>query len=80
MEYTQIRNLRLFNGDNMEYMKNIPDKYYDLAVVDPPYGIGISNNPVRQMHKRKQWDKDIPKKEYFEELFRVSKNQIIWGG
>ena len=80
MENKQIRNLNLFNGDNMEYMKNIPDKYYDLAVVDPPYGIGISNNPVRQMHKRKQWDKDIPKKEYFEELFRVSKNQIIWGG
>ena len=80
MEKKQIRNLNLFNGDNMEYMKNIPDKYYDLAVVDPPYGIGISNNPVRQMHKRKQWDKDIPKKEYFEELFRVSKNQIIWGG
>ena len=80
MENKQIRNLNLFNGDNMEYMKDIPDKYYDLAVVDPPYGIGISNNPVRQMHKRKQWDKDIPKKEYFEELFRVSKNQIIWGG
>lgn len=80
MEKKQIRNLNLFNGDNMEFMKDIPDKHYDLAVVDPPYGIGISNNPVRQMHKRKQWDKDIPKKEYFEELFRVSKNQIIWGG
>lgn len=68
------------NIDCMEYMKTIPDKYFDLAVVDPPYGIGISSNPVRQAHEKKNWDKSIPSKEYFIELFRVSKNQIIWGG
>jgi site-specific DNA-methyltransferase (adenine-specific) len=68
------------NMDCMELMKEYPDKYFDLAIVDPPYGIGISSNPVRQQHKKKEWDSAIPKKEYFEELKRVSKNQIIWGG
>src|SRR5699024_126176 len=68
------------NGDCMEGMKEIPDKYFDLAIVDPPYGIGISENPVRQAHAKKQWDKNIPPNEYFKELVRVSKNQVIWGG
>ena len=68
------------NEDNMELMARYPDKYFDLAIVDPPYGIGISSNPVRQKHKKKSWDDSIPTKEYFNELFRVSKNQIIWGG
>ena len=72
--------IKLYNCDCMEYMKDIPDKYYDLAIVDPPYGIGISSNPIRQSHKRKQWDESIPQKKYFEELFRISKNQIVWGG
>ena len=76
----QIKNCRIILGDNMEYMKNIPDKCFDLAVVDPPYGIGISSNPVRQLHQKKNWDDSIPKKEYFYELLRISKNQIIWGG
>jgi site-specific DNA-methyltransferase (adenine-specific) len=53
----------------MELMKNYSDNYFDLAIVDPPYGIGIA-----------KWDKEIPSKKYFKELFRVSKNQIIWGG
>ena len=64
----------------MDGMKEFPDKYFELAIVDPPYGIGISENPVRQAHEKKQWDKNIPPNEYFKELFRVSKNQIIWGG
>jgi site-specific DNA-methyltransferase (adenine-specific) len=51
-----------------------------LAIVDPPYGIGISSNPVRQKHTKKNWDNSIPQDDYFNELFRVSKNQIIWGG
>ena len=72
--------IALYNCDCMEFMKDIPDKYYDLAIVDPPYGIGMSSNPIRQSHKRKQWDNSIPKKKYFEELFRISKNQIVWGG
>ena len=66
--------------DNMELMSRYPDNYFDLAIVDPPYGIGISSNPVRQQHQKKDWDSAIPTKEYFNELFRVSKNQIIWGG
>ena len=69
-----------YNMDCMEGMKEIPDKYFDLAIVDPPYGIGISENPVRQAHAKKQWDKNIPPNEYFKELVRVSKNQVIWGG
>jgi len=66
--------------DNMEGMKAFPDNHFDLAIVDPPYGIEISSNPVRQQHAKKDWDNAIPTKEYFYELFRVSKNQIIWGG
>ena len=72
--------------DCIEGMKHYPDKYFDLAVVDPPYGIGAakqidlgsSNKKVK--HKTKDWDNTIPTAEYFAELFRVSKNQIIWGG
>ena len=66
--------------DNMEGMKAFPDNHFELAIVDPPYGIEISSNPVRQQHAKKDWDNAIPTKEYFYELFRVSKNQIIWGG
>ena len=69
-----------YNMDCMEGMKQIPDKHFELAIVDPPYGIGISSNPVRQAHAKKDWDKSIPNAEYFSELMRVSKNQIIWGG
>ena len=71
---------KIYNMDCMDGMAQFPDKYFELAIVDPPYGIGISNNPVRQMHKKKGWDSAIPTNEYFDELQRVSKNQIIWGG
>jgi site-specific DNA-methyltransferase (adenine-specific) len=75
------------NEDNMELMARYPDKYFDLAIVDPPYGIGISGQQEqkngkksdRKHHEEKHWDKSIPDKEYFLELERVSKNQIIWG-
>jgi len=70
----------VYNEDCVQGMKRYPDKYFDLAIVDPPYGIGISSNPVRQMHDKKKWDNAIPTDEYFEQLFRVSKNQIVWGG
>ena len=66
----------------MELMARYPDNYFDLAIVDPPYGIDI-NSSGRLGHyggKGKKWDSDIPNDEYFQELFRVSKNQIIWGG
>jgi len=72
--------IEITNEDNMSLMARYPDKYFDLAIVDPPYGIGISSNPVRQQHEKKIWDNNIPSNDYFTELFRVSKNQIIWGG
>lgn len=75
-----LEDIRLFNGDCMEWMKSVPDKYYELSIVDPPYGIGISSNPVRQLHEKKMWDNSIPNNDYFHELFRISQNQIIWGG
>ncbi len=72
--------MNITNEDNMELMARYEDNHFDLAIVDPPYGIGISKNPIRQQHQKKQWDNAIPNKDYFKELFRVSKNQIIWGG
>ena len=74
--------IELYNMDCMEYMKGLEDNAFDLAIVDPPYGIGI-NSSGRLGHyggKGKKWDDETPDKEYFKELFRVSKNQIIWGG
>lgn len=80
---------KFYNMDCMEGMKQYPDKYFDLAIVDPPYGIGIDGqkesickNPKhnRKKHNKKDWDSSIPDKDYFQELERVSKNQIIWGG
>jgi site-specific DNA-methyltransferase (adenine-specific) len=78
---------RSFNMDCMEFMKDVPDKFYELAVVDPPYGIGedgASNHSRAKLAKSKlytpkNWDKSAPNKEYFKELLRISKNQIIWG-
>jgi site-specific DNA-methyltransferase (adenine-specific) len=80
--------LSLFHADCMEIMKQYPDKYFDLAIVDPPYGIGMdkthfktkSSNSKPTDYNAKDWDSAIPNKEYFAELMRVSKNQIIWGG
>ena len=73
---------KLYNMDCMEGMAQFPDKYFELAIVDPPYGIDI-NKSGRLGHyggKGKSWDSNIPDKAYFNELFRVSQNQIIWGG
>jgi len=70
--------------DCIEGMKQYPDKHFDLAVVDPPYGIGAGKMTMgsgkHKFSKGKTWDNKIPNKNYFDELFRVSKNQIIWGG
>ena len=60
-------------------MKHYPDKFFDLAVVDPPYGIDATKLKIRANKKEKQWDSKTPTKEYFDELFRISKNQVIWG-
>jgi len=61
-------------------MARYEDNHFDLAIVDPPYGIGVTKNKRLNNISNKDWDNEIPKKEYFEELKRVSKNQIIWGG
>jgi site-specific DNA-methyltransferase (adenine-specific) len=74
--------IEITNEDNMLLMARYSDNYFDLAIVDPPYGIDI-NSSGRLGHyggKGKKWDSDIPNDIYFKELFRVSKNQIIWGG
>ena len=74
----------VFNMDCMEGMKQYPDKYFDLAIVDPEYGIDAANMTMgtgkNRLYTKKDWDKHPASKAYFEELFRVSKNQIIWGG
>ncbi len=85
----------VYNMDNMEFMASVPDKYYDLAIVDPPYGIGINKGGhtlagngnfkggnfkvAARKYKGGEWDNEPPSKEYFEQLFRVSKNQIVFG-
>jgi site-specific DNA-methyltransferase (adenine-specific) len=73
-------------------MKQYPDNYFDLACVDPPYGLDLANmnkgagkskkasKIINRIWIPKNWDKQTPTKEYFNELFRVSKYQIIWGG
>lgn len=76
--------VKLFNQDCMEAMKEMEDNQFDLAIVDPPYGIGANKmtlgNGKRKVYRGKEdWDAKPPSKEYFNELFRVSKNQVIWG-
>ena len=79
--------------DCMDAMAQMKDNEFDLAIVDPPYGIGMDKNKTvkgkggkantfnnKINHVAKEWDKTIPPEEYFNELFRVSENQIIWGG
>ena len=69
-----------YNMDCMEGMKEFPDKYFELAIVDPPYGINIETSGTYfKKFKTKGWDNETPKQPYFDELMRVSKNQIIWG-
>ena len=75
----------VFNEDCISVMKRYPDKFFDLAVVDPPYGIGANKmqlgNGKRKIYRgENDWDNSIPTAEYWQELFRVSKNQIVWGG
>lgn len=74
-------NITFMLGHNMELMKSKPDNYFGLAIVDPPYGISIENSGTHfKKYEAEGWDSEIPPEEYFIELKRVSKNQIIWGG
>ena len=76
--------IQITNEDNMELMARYEDNHFDLAIVDPPYGIDITNagwvKSNKNIKTKNNWDDCIPKLEYFNELKRVSKNQIIWGG
>jgi site-specific DNA-methyltransferase (adenine-specific) len=75
--------IELHNEDCMDMMKRYPDNYFELAIVDPPYGIdrnGMNMGNSVFNKDDKKWDKEVPSQDYFDELYRVSKNQIIWGG
>ncbi len=84
--------IEITNEDNMELMARYPDKYFELAIVDPPYGIGFgkfnrtntdkaTGTKVKaDKYKNSDWDSGVPNDEYFKEWFRVSKNQIVFGG
>jgi site-specific DNA-methyltransferase (adenine-specific) len=81
-------NIELLNMDCLLYMRQCEDKQFDLAIVDPPYGISINKQSQGKgggvakkiEYTKKDWDSAIPSKEYFAELKRISKNQIVWGG
>ena len=96
MEYKNLNGgkasdkIAVYNCDCMDLLKQTPDNYYELSIVDPPYGIDIGNDArnglmmktaaaKRKDYKKKDWDKGVPTDIYFKELMRVSKHQIIWG-
>ena len=83
----------VLNMDCIDVMKQIPDNFFNLAIVDPPYGLKIIKNGKLKANSKfdrgfkkdvdygvKDWDNNVPTEEYWRELFRVSKNQIVWGG
>ena len=77
--------IELYNRDCLEAMREMEDNAFDLAICDPPYGLGKTTTQGGKRHsmasfKDHSWDNEIPCAEYFEQLKRVSKNQIIWGG
>ncbi len=83
--------INLHNGDCFQAMKEMADKQFDWAIIDPPYGIDIANDDrfgkksskkaatKTKDYKKKDWDLGVPTTEFWDELFRVSKNQIVWG-
>ena len=79
---------KILNMDCIDFLKNCPDNYFDLCCCDPPYGIGEAagknksrgNKAIPKDYGNKDWDKSIPEKEIFNEILRVSKHQIIFGG
>lgn len=82
--------INIYNEDSLQAMRAMRDKQFDLAIVDPPYGIGFSDigntQPVDRKkrpipkYKAKNWDSEKPSDEYWQQLFRISQNQIVWGG
>tara|TARA_R110002110_G_scaffold415261_1_gene648966 strand:+ start:61 stop:708 length:648 start_codon:yes stop_codon:yes gene_type:complete len=79
---TMRASIALHHGDCMEALRGMADNAYDLAIVDPPYGIGRDGGETGKnwkLYESKEWDATAPDAEYFEQLARVSKNRIIWG-
>ena len=83
----EISHNKIYNEDCLEFMKKLPDNYFDLIVTDPPYGLDIHNRNASRgkLCQSKDygicdWDKEIPSEKCFVEMVRVSKNQIIFGG
>ena len=77
---------KIYNMDCSEFMKQVPDKYFDLVLTDPPYGIGMDGGNIggnnlgkAKEYAQKDWDKKAPNKEIFDQIIRISKNQIIFG-
>ena len=81
-----MTDIELIHGDSLQALKGYSDNHFDVAIVDPPYGIGEDGGKARTRGSKKTngtkkgWDNNRPEKPYFDELRRVSKNQIIWGG
>ena len=86
-----VKGIEITNEDNMKLMARYPDNHFDLAIVDPPYGLDFSkynrvskksngDRYISNDYKKGDWDNSIPTDEYFKELKRISKNQIVWGG
>tara|TARA_R110000822_G_C15224864_1_gene484690 strand:- start:443 stop:1072 length:630 start_codon:yes stop_codon:yes gene_type:complete len=85
-----MEDIKLIHGDSLQALKGYADNHFDIAIVDPPYGLGTKttdggskkNSQTKFMKdiRRTNWDNAIPSEQYFTELKRVSKNQIIWGG
>ena len=89
MRVEHIGDATLILADCMDVMRDMPDKAFELAIVDPPYGLGVNGDNIipnksgdlnHKYDSSKMWDTDRPPPEYFDELRRVSVNQIIWGG
>jgi site-specific DNA-methyltransferase (adenine-specific) len=81
----EFQNSRVYLMDCIEGMKQYQDKHFELAIVDPPYGINITaecmgGRKTVEPDKTKIWDIEVPTQEYFDQLFRISENQVIWGG
>jgi len=81
-----VKGINITNEDNMELMARYPDNHFELAIVDPPYGINMDGGKIggdncgkATEYTQKYWDNKAPEKKYFDELLRVSKNQIVWG-
>ena len=87
----RLNKTEILNIDCMEYMAGLEDNAFDLTIVDPPYGLDVANKfggeerksgkgaAMKTAFEKKDWDLRIPDKQYFVELMRISKNQIIWG-